>query len=202
MRIEPGSKSQIGWGDGHWIFLDIGFANQARTCGLLFGDATPEVVQFGEATCQIVSRIKNWKQTNLVIEAPLSVCFDLKGNPKGRLIEQREGDKTSRYWYIGPGCVVMVAAMYLVRLIFDAESDGRVHLFEGFVSFKDRSVRSDHKQDVCALRKVVRDPAEFSDSIYSPEQLNDSNDSLYSAFRVAGLDCGVPVVIKAIPEGD
>jgi hypothetical protein len=131
----------------------------------------------------------------LVIEAPLSVCFDSRGNPKGRKIERE--DKKHRYWYESLGCSVMVAAMYLVYEIHDAKVSCTVRLFEGFVSFKDSSLVSNHLDDVCSLRDVVRDPQRFSGSILTPDQLKlDPDDVLASAFSVAGIDCGVPAVIK------
>lgn len=195
-KLKAGDKSQVQWADGNWVFLDIGFSNQTRSCGLLFGDAAPTKVQFGYARQRIIERLRESSSpVNLVIEAPLSICFDSNGNPKGRRIE-KEGKK-NRYWYTGPGCAVMVAAMYLIRDIHEAKADVLVRLFEGFVSYKDRSLPSNHERDVCSLRDVVRDPVRFSDSIYTADQLKtDPNDLLTSAFCVAGLDCGVPVVIR------
>ena len=116
-KINAGDRSQIQWGDGNWVFLDIGFSNRGQTCGLLFGDGLPRSVQFTQAGQMIVEQIRQSKSTiNLVIEAPLSVCFDSIGNPTGRKIE-KEAEK-SRYWYTGAGCAVMVAAMYLIRDIY------------------------------------------------------------------------------------
>jgi hypothetical protein len=178
------------------VFLDIGFSRNARSCGLLAGAGNPESVQFAEAKRRIVSLAKDAESTlNLVIEAPLSVCFNAAGNPKGRLIE-KEGSKT-RYWYNGVGCAVMVAATYLVCDLWNLHRDFPVRLFEGFISYKDRSVPSDHERDVLLLREVVRDPERFKDSIFSPQELKqDSSDELVSAFRVTGYDCGIPPVIK------
>jgi hypothetical protein len=133
---------------------------------------------------------------NLVIEAPLSVCFDAKGNPMGRMRLETEGAKT-RYWYSGLGCAVMVAAMYLVRDLHKTQHHGVVRLFEGFVSYKDRSVPSDHKRDVGLLRAVVYEPAKFPGAIVSPLELEQHGCKLQGAFCVMGLDdCGVPAVIK------
>jgi hypothetical protein len=130
-----------------------------------------------------------------VIEAPLSVCFDSKGNPKGRSIEKEQN--RTRYWYVGAGCVVMVAALYLIRDIQVTSGDTLVRLFEGFVSYKNSSPRSNHKADVCALREIVRSPNKFRNSLYSSEQLKmDGSDQLYSALRITGFDCGIPAVIK------
>ncbi|HLQ51416.1 MAG TPA: hypothetical protein VK129_07955 [Terriglobales bacterium] len=194
--IQSGDKSHIQWSDGNWVFLDIGFSNSARSCGLILGDTAPQCVQFNDAKKKILERVRDSISTlNLVIEAPLSVCFDSKGNPKGRRIEKSENK--NRYWYIGPGCTVMVAAMYLIREIYQVGPKVSVRLFEGFISYKDSSRSSNHKTDVCLLREVVWDPIRFSDSIYSADQLKtEETDSLCSAFCVAGFDCGIPVVIK------
>lgn len=200
-KLSPGQPSQIQWGGGNWVFLDIGFANRKRSCGLLIGDAPANCVTFADARQQIMQWLVNSNSlVNLVIEAPMSVCFDSKGNPKGRSVEI--SGKGARYWYAGLGCGVMVAAMYLIRAISDDERViVPVRLFEGFVSYKDSSLPSDHKDDVLRLIEIIRDPVKFSKSIYGADQLKqDEDDVLFSAFRVAGLDCGVPAVIKPQSE--
>lgn len=194
--VEAGTASQVAWGDGNWVFLDIGFSRDARSCGILIGEGEPDSEQFGRAKRRILLLAEAARSPlNLVIEAPLSVCFSAAGNPKGRSIE-KEGSKT-RYWYNGLGCAVMVAAMYLIRDLWNARLAAAVRLFEGFVSYKDRLVPSNHAHDARRLREVVRDPVKHSSCIFSPEKLKqDSADELFSAFCVAGLDCGVPVVLK------
>jgi hypothetical protein len=160
-------------------------------------DAPATCVTFADARKKIIQwLVKSNSLVNLVIEAPLSVCFDSKGNPKGRLVDK--SGKGVRYWYLGLGCGVMVATMYLIRTICeDARVIVPIRLFEGFVSYKTSSLPSDHRDDVCRIREVVRDPAKFSNSIYGADKLKqDPTDELFSAFRVAGLDCGVPAVIK------
>jgi hypothetical protein len=191
--IHPGKRSQIGWGDGNWIFLDIGFSGKARTCGLLVGDGVPRCLKFADAKSEIKSAIANSPVVNLVIEAPLSVCFDPQGNPSGRSIEIE--NSKSRYWYVGPGCSVMVAAMYLLRELSSADQ-GSIRLFEAFVSYK-LGKKSNHQEDVIAMRQVVRYPARFQSAIYEGDQLKrNQSDTLFSAFKVLGLDFGVPAVIK------
>ena len=69
-------------------------------------------------------------------------------------------------------------------------------MFEGFVSYKDRAVRTDHRADVELLREVVKDPQSFSDCIISEDGLCRSGDNIVSAFKLCGIDCGVPPVIK------
>ena len=197
--IETGKKSQIKWSQGNWIFLDIGFAQgKNHSCGFLVGDGNPEKIQFSETRNKVIDISKSYKAPlNFVIEAPLSVCFDSAGNPTGRLIEKKEKDSGPRYWYMQGGCVVMVAAMYLIRDLYKVRRSLHIRLFEGFVSYKRKKKRSDHLKDVLLLRQAVQNPKRFAKSFYSPGCLkNNSDDKLISAFSVAGIDCGIPAVIK------
>src|SRR5258705_5958272 len=110
--IRAGDASRIAWTDRSWIFLDVGFSADARTSGLIIDDEEPECLRISDAAHRIVDKIARSKgETNLLIEAPLSVCFSPSGNPTGRSIEKEDGK--TRYWYIGAGCAVMVAALYL-----------------------------------------------------------------------------------------
>ncbi len=197
--IEAGKPGQISWGDGNWIFLDIGFSGasgaRGKTCGLVIGTSEPECVAFDQAKARIVQHIVDARSAvNLVIEAPLSVCFTRMGNPAGRSIERKD-DGTQRFWFTGPGSAVMVAAMYLIRGIMDAAPSATIRLFEAFISYKKAGARSDHRQEASMLRDVVmrsREPI----CIVSGDPLKSCpDDELCSAFRVIGLDCGVPAVI-------
>jgi hypothetical protein len=196
MTINAGIGTEISWGEGNWVFLDIGFSEKARSCGLIIGDGTPRCLTFSEAKSAIKSEISKFPQLNLVIEAPLSVCFDAYGNPTGRSIEVEGLQK--RYWYVGPGCCVMVASMYLLRELESSAGQCAIRLFEGFVSFK-KSKNSRHDDDVEALRNVVRDPVKFESTIYEGNRLKrDESDELLSAFRILGMDCGIPAVINPV----
>ena len=137
--IKAGKKAQIKWHDGNWGFLDCGFSTNARSCGLIIGDEKPKRVRFGEAKDRIIAQVTHSKSPmGLVIEAPLSVCFNKAGNPSGRSLERESanGKRMTRYWHNGLGCAVMVAAMYLVREIWHAAPKIPVRLFEGFVSYR------------------------------------------------------------------
>ncbi|RZN34786.1 MAG: hypothetical protein EFT35_09035 [Methanophagales archaeon ANME-1-THS] len=193
--IRAGNKNEIHCQSGKWVIIDIGFANNASSCGLLIDDQAPVEVKFYDATSMICKYISKQSQPiNLIIEAPLSVAFDKDGNPKGRSIEKHNGK--IRYWYLCPGCTTMVAALYLIRFIVQSKPESEVRLFEGFVSFKDSTKKSNHSKDVIMLREVVENPLMFSDSIISPAGLKmDESDILQSAFLVAGIDAGVPPVI-------
>jgi hypothetical protein len=124
MMLRGGTREQITWRDGNWLFLDIGFSANKSSSGLLIGDGEAHTLQFGEAKQRIVEHVKRaTSPTSLVIEAPLSVCFNRSGNPTGRLIEREsvEGKTKTRYWHAGLGCSVMLAAMYLIRDIAGQE---------------------------------------------------------------------------------
>jgi hypothetical protein len=51
--------------------------------------------------------------------------------------------------------------MYLIRDIADAAPANQVRLFEGFVSCKDRAVRTNHRAHVVLLREVITDPKQI-----------------------------------------
>lgn len=193
--IRAGSTEEIHAALDNWVILDIGFANKATSCGLLIDNEPPVALRFSEAVKQIISYISRQRSpVNLIIEAPLSVAFDLRGNPKGRAVE-KQGKKT-RYWYVGPGCTVMVAALYLMRSIIESSPPIEVRLFEGFVSFKASNKKSNHTQDVLLLREVIESPEQYSESIIPPEELKMAeSDTLQSAFLVAGIDAGIPPII-------
>ena len=134
---------------------------------------------------------------NVVLEAPLSAAFDANGNPVGRSVEKRDGQ--SRYWYAGLGCSVLVAATYLLRSIHDQSPVREIRLFEGLVSFKPKGLPSSHSKDVGALRDVAWNHPR---KIVAPTELTlNQGDSIVSAFKVAGMDFGVPPVIVVDGHG-
>jgi len=122
MNIRAGLVEEIYWDSGHWIFLDIGFSEKQKTCGLCIGNGDPVNVRFDEMKVSVAEAIKgSSRPSNLVIEAPLSVAFTASGNPTGRAVEVQRG-KNPRYWYLQGGAVVMVAAQYLIRHLLQEAS--------------------------------------------------------------------------------
>ncbi len=190
--IRAGTIDEITPASGKWVYLDIGFSNNTKSCGLLIDESTPEEVTFSDAVAIICNYINNSiHPVNLVIEAPLSVAFDAKGNPKGRSIEKR--NSKTRYWYVSLGTAVMVAALYLMKAIMDSRPSTEVRLFEGFVSFK-KSKKSNHSQDVLLLRDIVKNG--LDKAIIMPESIKlDPSDHIQSAFLVTGIDLGVPPIL-------
>ena len=179
---------------GEWIFIDLGFAQAAKSCGLLVGNGEPSELSFSQLRAEVLKIIaSDIKPLNILIEAPLSVAFNKNGNPTGRKVERRV--EQTRYWYVGLGCSVLVAATYLLRAIHDAQPNREIRLFEGLVSFKPKGTRSSHSNDVLNLRKIVWGSDSKLGCIVPPEQLAVSQeDSLLSAFLVSGMDFGIPSV--------
>jgi len=190
--IRAGKIDEILWSTGKWMFIDMGFSSKSPTCGVLFHDSKPERKIFAETVKDVITVIKTYPLVNLVIESPLSVAFD-NGNPIGRSIE-KQGNK-ARYWYVGPGCVVLVGALYLMKNIISENPTGEVRLFEGFVSYK--TEKSDHMRDVEFLRDVVKDPVTNKKYIYD---ISD-NPGIESAFKVIGFNYGIPpIIMKSIVQ--
>ena len=195
--MRAGTVGEIRRDSGEWIFVDLGFSRSGRTCGILRGDEDPEAVTFGDLQARLLAAaMMSTSPLNLLIEAPLSVAFTQQGNPTGRSFERRA--RATRYWYVGLGCTIMVAATYLVKALSDAGTCREIRLFEGFVSFKEKGIRSSHTGDVVALRDVVWHPECHPDAVTPPERLAAKpTDQIRPAFRVLGLETGVPPVVTA-----
>ncbi len=89
----------------------------------------------------------------------------------------------------------MVAATYLLRNIFDLPNHNEVRLFEGFASFKPKGQKSSHAQEVLGLRDIAWSLS-TKGKIVAPDKLRrQEQDRLESAFKVSGMDFGVPPVI-------
>ncbi|MXZ39103.1 MAG: hypothetical protein F4230_03640 [Holophagales bacterium] len=185
---------------GLWLFVDVGFSRRTRSCGFAVDDCPPEELTFGclvQRTLDVVSSAST--PINLLLEAPLSAAFNKNGNPTGRRIEKR-GSQV-RYWYLGPACVVLVAATYLLRQIREATlkepgSTAPIRLFEGFASFKEGRGTSSHVDDVSDLRNVAWGRAGVPGKVVWADDLKmNESDTLRSAFAVSGMDLGVPPVV-------
>jgi len=195
-HIRAGRVEEAIHSSGEWAFIDPGFSRNAKSCGFLVEDGHPVPLTFADLQARLIALASvDGHPLNLVLEAPLSVAFGPLGNPVGRSIELRGSQ--SRYWYVGLGCGVLVAATYLLRALTDAQPRREIRLFEGLVSFKPKCVRSSHLKDVLLLRRIVWGEQGFG-QIVAPEALASAPDHLLvSAFRVAGMNYGVPPVIAA-----
>ena len=195
--IQAGTPREVSL-SGAWAILDIGFAQHTSpSCGLPLARRETALRSVPEtALTQLNSlSLESQQQINLVIEAPLSVAFSEEGSPCGRSIERlpardvrgTDGKGASRrpiqtrYWYSGLGCGVMVAALYLIEHLVDAEPQVPVRLFEGFITFKARSKGcAAHLRDVEPLPEIVRNPARHASSVAS-ENLRITRRILYEA---------------------
>jgi hypothetical protein len=196
--IRAGSPEDVRPESGEWLFIDVGFSSKGASCGVLGGHKAASSMTFARASEHLVDAADQAGSIlNLLIEAPLSVAFNSNGNPTGRTIE-RLGSQ-HRYWYEGLGCLVTTATTYLLRALVDSRAPRDIRLFEGFVSFKPKGQRSSHPGDVEVLRAVVFNRARDPGSVVAAEGLKmASADKLHSAFAAAGMDFGVPPVVRAI----
>jgi len=128
-NIHAATIAEGGRSSGEWVFIDLGFASQAKSCGLLVGEDEARALSFSQLQTEILSNcIQRKTPLNALLEAPLSVAFGPNGNPTGRSVEKRNGQ--TRYWYVGLGCSVLVAATYLLRSIHDLPFHREIRLFE------------------------------------------------------------------------
>ena len=211
-KIRAGRCSEMTKYDkGVWLFVDVGFSMADKTCGILKPNGTADVVTF-DCLKQLV--IKEAQETcpplNLVLEAPLSVAFNGNGNPTRRNCDtlkdkygndkkDKNGHPKHRDWYVNAGAAMLVATTHLLRAVLDSGIQREIRLFEGFLSFKSGRTKSDHIKDVKKLRKVAWYGTEGK--IFAPEKLRKScSDRLESAFKVAGMDFGIPPVIFVYPS--
>jgi len=134
-----------------WIFLDIGFSSESKTCGLkIFGEPAQNQ-SWADACLEIKNAIHSCnKNINLMIEAPLSVTFNNTNNPVRRSFEKR--GKSTRYWYLQGGVVTLLSAAYLIRQLYDLK-ESNISLFEAFISFKPQ--KTDHMDDASLMERGI-----------------------------------------------
>ncbi len=195
--IVAGCVEDIHPGAGQWAFVDLGFSKSGKTTAILIDRGTPELHTFDSARRRLLSLAsEGGAALNLVLEAPLSVCFTAQGNPAGRSFEKSASGH--RYWYAGLGCQVTLAAAYILRTLVEAAPARPVRLFEAFVSFKPKGAASVHAADVQAMREVAWATTPQRPGVVAPRDLMGPDAArIESAFRVFGFDLGVPPVIVA-----
>ena len=195
-HIRAGSVSEIHKHEGEWLFVDLGFSAESRSCGVLKDGGVPYNITFRELVNFAIREVteNDPRPLNLLLEAPLSAAFNKNGNPTGRSFEKQNG--RTRYWYLQGGAVVAIAAGHLLRALVRCGAQRDVRLFEGFVSFKSSTAKSSHTEDVLKLREAVWNPAEAW--IVTPDQIRRTDsDRIESAFAFAAMDFGIPPVVCA-----
>ena len=205
--IRAGTIDELKQGTGDWLFVDVGFSSTDKSCGVLKNEERPRTMKFGNLVKCLVKETQTTTKLplNLLLEAPLSIAFDQHGDPTRRSTD-KEG-KEYRDWWYNAGASMVVATGHLLRRVKDSGIRRDVRLFEGFASFK--SVRpawcriecfskSDwpHIEDLLRLRCAAWDPK--PESVTCPDKLKtEKSNRPSSAFAFAGMDFGVPPVVKA-----
>lgn len=194
--IVAGVRDQARRDSGQWVFVDIGFSADKRSCGIAIGDSQPRNVHYGDLAPCIARELESeTAPLNLLVEAPLSVAFNADGNPTGRSIEKKNGN--TRYWYMQGGAVTLLATMHLVRDLYQMRPLREVRLFEGFVSYKHKGTHSSHADDVSNLRRVAWDESDKGRIVEAEALKMRDDDFLVSSFSVLGMDLGIPPVVVA-----
>ena len=196
-HIRAGTMGELMRDSGDWLFVDVGFSSNKDSCGVLKNEESPTTMNFGSLVKFVIGEVQIPGQPlNLLLEAPLSVAFNKDGNPARRSTDKEAG-KTPRDWWYNAGASMLLATGHLLRRVKDCEVGREVRLFEGFVSFKSAGSISDHEADVSRLRCAAWDP--IQKFITGPDKLKvpgRESDTLESAFKFAGMDFGLPPVVK------
>lgn len=164
--IRAGTRDEANLKSGDWFIADIGFAQSAKSSSYFTShdgrgpSKEYEIVDstFASLRETLIAEAHNPERVsvplNILLEAPLSICYDNSGNPLGRDVEQQVG--RHRYWYEGAGAVVTLASLHLIRALFESKPRRQLRLFEGMVSFK--AGASSGKSDVMALYQALASP--------------------------------------------
>ena len=178
------------------MILDIGFSKNP-SCGLILGSSDPRCVNFSDACRSSVEWIQRQDSPiNLMIEAPLSMAFDQRGNPIPRRVE-KFGSQT-RPWYSGPGATVLIATLHLIVHLREYCPEASIKLFEGFVSFKPPEAKSDHIWDAVRLSDSIRSGPNEMVEFWGQEDLEAQGTVLSSVFIPCGFDPGVPAIVRIL----
>lgn len=196
-HIRAGTMDDLKRDSGDWLFVDVGFSSKKKSCGVLKNEECPMKKTFGNLVKLIIKEAQIPRQPlSLLLEAPLSVAFSNDGNPTYRSTDREPGKKPRDWWY-NAGASMLLATGHLLRRVKDCGVRREVRLFEGFVSFKSAGSRSDHEADVLRLRCAAWDPmlkfVTCRDELIVP---GNESDTLESAFKFAGMDFGLPPVVK------
>lgn len=115
--------------------VDLGFSGQARSCGVAATHdaqpARPAAQRFGECVSTVIDFAREHHEVVLLVEAPLCASFDGRGNPAPRGAFERS--PRARWWSLGAGAAMALAAQHFLSAIHHAVSGSTVHLAEGFV---------------------------------------------------------------------
>jgi len=120
------------------IVVDLGFSTKKPTCGLRPpGDAPARNRSFGPMARGVRRFLLDHPSAVLVLEAPLSGCFETNGNPRRRgTWEDADEENGAKGWYHGAASTVALAAQRLLTLLAeDPDLRGRtIPLAEAFLT--------------------------------------------------------------------
>ena len=121
------------------IAVDLGFSGTSRSCGLASFDGMaslrPVKRSFRECVDDVAAHVHRHGDSVLIIEAPLSACFNDRGNPCAR--GSFEEAPRPRWWSLRAGATMALAAQYFLRFVQQRLGKGTLHLVEGFVVGQD-----------------------------------------------------------------
>ena len=192
-----------------WIFSDIGFAPDEKSCGVAVGSHTAEEVRFAEMVNMMVEKVEEpGKPLHLLLESPLSAAFTPAGNPCPRNFEwstRSKGnhsskwfkdwiDKMHRGWYLRAGASTKAGAERLLWELHRCKRQRDVLLFEGFAPLKAK-----HKEVAEKLRYAVK--GETSSHIVSPDEIVAGKLEVYlwPITGISGWDSNEPPAYGKIP---
>lgn len=188
-----------------WAIVDIGFSSTRKSCGIGIyregkePDLREEIFSYVVNTLTEMSSEPLGTPLNLIIEAPLSASFNSQGNPTGRAFEKRKDSKTTRYWYVGAGSSVLLAALYLLKALYANPARSRdIRLFEGFVSFKENSSNNTHIDDVNKLWQAIQTVKANPEPLYGPFS-SGKGDKTKPTLELANIPLvGTPPVVEYV----
>ena len=132
--------------------VDLGFSGTSRSCGVASLDdkGTLRLVRrtFSECVAEVATHVRLHSECVLVIEAPLSACFDGRGNPCAR--GPFEASPKPRWWSLGAGATMALAAQHFLRFVQQHMRSGTLHLVEGFVVGQDSGADATVASDLLA----------------------------------------------------
>ena len=205
-QIRAGSVGEIRAGSGEWMIVDLGFSATRPSCGIWTKADGACVVEFGQLVKRVIKEAQKSDSgpLNLLLEAPLSVAFNNRGNPTRRRCDTNNDGK-HRPWYVNAGATTLTAAYHLLWNLCDSPIQREVRLFEGFVSFKEpkdeanpgKKPTNPHIRDVLLLKDAVCCPK--TACIFSTENLVQEGETIQSAFAFLCKD-PVPPVIRVDPH--
>jgi hypothetical protein len=144
------------------IAVDLGFAENDESCGVAWrrpGRNGGEMeLSFGDCLSFVAELVASVPDVAaLIVEAPLSGCFNDMGNPIAREYDSKWNGKSlesGRGWYYGAGGAVALGAIFFLRRLRELTviRPATIVLFEGFVSFKHQ--RTTHVDDARTLLEL------------------------------------------------